>query len=430
LPQTGFKVIPRGGGTGLTGGSVPLENGCVIVNTEQLNRIHGIETHEMPTPDRSNRQVAVIHLESGVITDAAMAYARLNRDWCLPRTPPAPGPAPSAAISPKTPAAKPPCLWGTAIDNLSVFLHRHARWPIVHGPCGDHIPCSASCPKTGSDFDIADDTGRAHSIGRPWRLQIRQAGLGKDITNKALSGLPGIQKEGTDGIITSARFILHRAYPEKVTCCLEFFGTDMDEASRAIAAICEAFANHGEETLMALEHFDDAYVRAIGYKVKAPRQDLPKAVLLVDMVGHTGMQIQRGLARLDALMTGYPNTHLFVAENEQEARHVSGATANGWAPSPGGPNPSNSTKTSSCPSPPWPSLPSLPTTSTPRSSAKTRQALVFRLGAHLETAQPLEDPEWLAAKLPAAKRLLMAALDTHPLAGKHHLQEETTSGSS
>ena len=60
----------------------------------------------------------------------------------------------------------------------------------------------------------------------------------------------------------------------------------------AIAAICEAFANRGQETLMALEHFDDAYVRAIGYKVKAPRQDLPKAVLLVDMVGHDGSQIE------------------------------------------------------------------------------------------------------------------------------------------
>jgi FAD/FMN-containing dehydrogenase len=150
--------------------------------------------------------------------------------------------------------------------------------------------------------------------------EIRQAGLGKDITNKALSGLPGLQKEGTDGIITSARFILHRAYPEQTTCCLEFFGADMDEASRAIGAICEAFVNRGEETLMALEHFDDAYVRAIGYKVKAPRQDLPKAVLLVDMVGHHNDQIRRGIQRLQTLMADYPNTHLFVAENEQEAR--------------------------------------------------------------------------------------------------------------
>jgi hypothetical protein len=29
----------------------------------------------MPTPDRGNRQVAVIHLESGVITDAAISYS-------------------------------------------------------------------------------------------------------------------------------------------------------------------------------------------------------------------------------------------------------------------------------------------------------------------------------------------------------------------
>ena len=33
-----------------------------------------------------------------------------------------------------------------------------------------------------------------------------------------------MQKEGTDGIITSARFILHRMPAHVRTVCLEFFG--------------------------------------------------------------------------------------------------------------------------------------------------------------------------------------------------------------
>src|SRR3546814_7135778 len=40
--------------------------------------------------------------------------------------------------------------------------------------------------------------------------RFRKAGLGKDVTDKFLAGLPGVQKEGCDGLITSARWILHR----------------------------------------------------------------------------------------------------------------------------------------------------------------------------------------------------------------------------
>ena len=39
--------------------------------------------------------------------------------------------------------------------------------------------------------------------------EIRKKGLWKDITNKALGGVPGLQKEGTDGVITSAEFVLY-----------------------------------------------------------------------------------------------------------------------------------------------------------------------------------------------------------------------------
>ena len=36
--------------------------------------------------------------------------------------------------------------------------------------------------------------------------KFRKEGLGKDVTDKFLAGLPGIQKEGCDGLITSARW--------------------------------------------------------------------------------------------------------------------------------------------------------------------------------------------------------------------------------
>ncbi|MES1986668.1 MAG: hypothetical protein V4440_01315, partial [Pseudomonadota bacterium] len=64
---------------------------------------------------------------------------------------------------------------------------------------------------------------------------FRKVGLGKDVTDKFLSGLPGIQKEGCDGLITSATFILHRMPKHVRTVALEFFGN----VSHAVPAIVE-----------------------------------------------------------------------------------------------------------------------------------------------------------------------------------------------
>ncbi len=422
LAREGFKVVPRGGGTGLTGGSVPLENGCVVVNTERLNCIHGIETCEMPSPNQGRRQVAVLHLESGVITHAAIDYAK-KQGLVFATDPTSAWACTIGGNIAENAGGKTAVLWGTAIDNLLSFTMAMPDGCLYTIRRREHS-LRRILPEDRIRFDIADQRGTTIRTVTLEGTHIRQAGLGKDITNKALGGLPGIQKEGTDGIITSARFILHRAFPRQATGCLEFFGADMDEASRAITAICEAFANRGEETLMALEHFDDAYVRAIGYKVKAPRQDLPKAVLLMDMVGHDDGQIERGIRRLQGLMAEFPNTHLFVAENEQEAqrfwrdRKRLGAIAAR----------TKSFKLNEDIVLPIAALAEFARFADDINAAEQREnqlSLAFRLGTHLETAQPLEDPEWLVAKLPAAKVLLMAALERIRLAGKHHLQEET-----
>ena len=44
VTELGLKIIPRGGGTGLTGGSVPVASDCIVLNVEKLNRIHGMFT--------------------------------------------------------------------------------------------------------------------------------------------------------------------------------------------------------------------------------------------------------------------------------------------------------------------------------------------------------------------------------------------------
>ena len=117
--------------------------------------------------------------------------------------------------------------------------------------------------------------------------RFRKPGLGKDVTDKFLGGLPGVQKEGCDGIITSARWVLHRMPANIRTVCLEFFG-QAREAIPAIVEIRDYLEAQGPARgvrLAGLEHLDERYLKAVRYATKSKRGALPKMVLLGDIVG-------------------------------------------------------------------------------------------------------------------------------------------------
>jgi hypothetical protein len=51
LIELGLTIIPRGGGTGYTGGAIPLDRLSAVVNTEKLDRYEPIELAEiLPVP--------------------------------------------------------------------------------------------------------------------------------------------------------------------------------------------------------------------------------------------------------------------------------------------------------------------------------------------------------------------------------------------
>jgi FAD/FMN-containing dehydrogenase/Fe-S oxidoreductase len=332
----GLKAIPRGGGTGLTGGAVPVRRDCVVVNTEKLDRIRGVTERAFTRADGSPATAAVLELEAGVITEAAMEYAA-HRGLVFATDPTSAWASTIGGNIAENAGGKDCVLWGTCIDNVLSFqlaLPSGQRWTIrrVGHPLRKILPddriafevvvVDASGNSSGNSSGNASSNA-ADALVRRVELagtEIRKKGLWKDITNKALGGLPGLQKEGTDGVITSAEFVLYPAYEASQTLCLEFFGPDMDEASRVILALSRAFPDRGEEALMALEHFDDQYVRAIGYKVKAPRAETPKAVLLIDVVGHTPAQAARGVSTIRSILEEHPNTVLFQAADAAEAK--------------------------------------------------------------------------------------------------------------
>lgn len=419
----GLKLIPRGGGTGLTGGAVPVAPNCVIINTEKLNRIGTIENRTYEEADGVSLQLPTIELEAGVITEAAMQAAE-SVNLVFATDPTSAWACTIGGNIAENAGGKKAVLWGTAIDNLISFRIAVADGRLLEvkrcHPTGCRIdPQETICFEV---FNTTDDKflKRIEISGH----QLRKPGLGKDITNKTLRGLPGVQKEGTDGIITSAVFVLHHTYPYQRTVCLEFFGEDMEEAAEVIDRIARAFADKSREALMALEHFDEEYVRAIHYKAKAPRSQRPKAVLLIDIVGNAGNQVERGLDRLHTLLADYPNTFMAVAQNEHDAqrfwrdRKRLGAIAAR----------TNAFKLNEDIVLPLPALAEFAAFVDDLNVEEERsnqEEVIWQVLTYLEKAVPIEDPEWLAAKLPSVREHLQAALKQVTLAGRNHLSAET-----
>jgi FAD/FMN-containing dehydrogenase/Fe-S oxidoreductase len=319
IARLGLKAIPRGAGTGLTGGAVPLRAGCVVVNTEKLNRIRGIVTREFVLADGRTVSAQAMEVEAGVVTESAMEHAA-ERGLVFATDPTSAWASTVGGNIAENAGGKLAVRWGTCIDNLldwQMAMPNGQRWTVRRS----NHQLRKILPQDVVAFDVLDEQQKTVKQIELRGTEIRKNGLWKDITNKTLGGLPGMQKEGTDGVITSATFVLYPAYKAKQTLCLEFFGPDFEEASRVILELSQAFPFPAEdqETLLALEHFDDEYIRAIGYKVKAARAQTPRAVLLIDVAGDSQEQAGRGVARIRALLAEHPNTVLFVARDHAEA---------------------------------------------------------------------------------------------------------------
>lgn len=414
-----LHIIPRGGGTGLTGGSVPVAAGCVIINTEKLDTIIGI--HELPAQDDGAPACTVLRLEAGVVTQKAMQYAE-ERGYVFATDPTSAWASTIGGNIAENAGGKTAVLWGTAIDNILAYTIAMPGAGLLQVRRIGH-PQRKILPDDRVVFEVRDQAGALLQTISLQGDAIRKKGLWKDITNKALGGLPGVQKEGTDGVITSAEFILYKKYPKKLTFCLEFFGDSMDEASRVIVELSDFFVNRGEEALMALEHFDEEYIRAIDYKFKAARSVPPKAVLLIDMVAHTKEQILRGRNNLLTLLEKYPNTEIFVAADSDEAarfwrdRKRLGAIAAR----------TNAFKLNEDIVLPLPALADFARYIDQYNLDEDRfsqQCVIQAIKDYLDVAEPIEDPDWLEAKIPKAHELCDQAEESLGSSERGRLQQE------
>ena len=288
--ELGLTIIPRGGGTGYTGGAIPLTPMSAVINTEKLEKLDAVEFVKIPGSDK---EVGTIFSEAGVVTKRVSDAA--DRSGLVFAVDPTSLEASCIGGNIAMNAGgKKAVLWGTALDNLLWWrmVDTEGNWLEIlrldHNLSKIHDAPVASFELTWSDGSYAPGA----KILKQETLVIegkrfRKVGLGKDVTDKFLSGLPGVQKEGCDGLITSAKWVLHRMPKEIRTVCLEFFG----QAREAIPSIVEVKNYLDEQTknggaiLAGLEHLDEKYLKAVDYTTKSKRNVLPKMVLIGDIVG-------------------------------------------------------------------------------------------------------------------------------------------------
>jgi FAD/FMN-containing dehydrogenase/Fe-S oxidoreductase len=293
--ELGLTIVPRGGGTGYTGGAVPLTWKSAVINTEKLDTLTEVEMKELPGV---MEKVATIWTEAGVVTQrVADAAERAGYVFAVDPTS-----AEASCIGGNiamNAGGKKAVLWGTALDNLVSWrmVTPNAEWLEVMRV--NHNLGKIHDVETAS-FELRYFQADGKTLIRTERLDIpgktfRKEGLGKDVTDKFLSGLPGVQKEGCDGLITSARWIVHKMPAHTRTVCLEFFGNAKDAVPSIVEIKDFMFAEQKRSgvVLAGLEHLDDRYLKAVGYATKSKRGGMPKMVLFGDIAGNDADAVAR-----------------------------------------------------------------------------------------------------------------------------------------
>ncbi|MDD3936346.1 FAD/FMN-binding oxidoreductase [Rhodoferax sp.] len=299
--ELGLTIIPRGGGTGYTGGAIPLTWKSVVINTEKLEAMTEVEMRMLPGLDH---EVGTVWTEAGVVT-SRVAHAAERAGFIFAVDPTSADASCIGGNIAMNAGGKKAVLWGTSLDNL-------ASWRMVT-PQAEWLEVTRINHNMGKihDVDVASFELQYFKADgktplRSERLDIagksfRKEGLGKDVTDKFLSGLPGIQKEGCDGLITSARWVVHRMPQHTRTVCLEFFGNAKDAVPSIVEIKDFMFAEQQRSgvVLAGLEHLDDRYLKAVGYTTKSKRGaalsggGVPKMVLFGDIAGNDADEVAR-----------------------------------------------------------------------------------------------------------------------------------------
>ena len=306
-----FALIPRGGGSGMTGGAVPARKRTVIVSLTRLTRIGPVDLETM-----------TVTCEAGAITQAVATA--VDQAGALFSVDPASKQASSIGGNVSENAGGPMAFeYGTTLDNLLWWRMVTPTGEIITVERENH-PRHKILPDETAVFVVKDVSGGVRNVVHLRGDEIRLPGLGKDVTNKVLGGLPGMQKEGVDGIITEACFIVHPKPRYKRVMVLEFFGRSMHPAAvvvRELVALRNRIREEGDYAhLSAMEEFNAKYVQAIDYKRKSEKYEgLPISVIILQVDGDDPYLLDKCVGDIVSVVERQENVDIIVAEDDKEA---------------------------------------------------------------------------------------------------------------
>ena len=235
----GFPVIPRGAGSGLTGGSLAV-NGGVVLSTSRLNRIHLIDKENL-----------CARVEPGVIT--SHFHAAVEKE---------------GLFYPPDPAS-------SDFSTLGGNLAECAGGPraVKYGVTRDYV----------LGLKVVIPTGETIKTG----VQTVKGVVGYDLTRLMVGS------EGTLGIITEMTLKL-LARPESVRTMVAVF----DEMETAAVAVSEIIK---EGTLpRTVEYMDQTSIRCVEAYLKAGLPIDAGALLLIEVDGRND-EVDAAISRLELL---------------------------------------------------------------------------------------------------------------------------------
>ncbi len=253
--QTGIPVVTRGAGTGLNGGSIPIEGGLVLVLT-RMNHIYAIDPRS---------RVAIV--DPGVINvDLTTAAARYGLFYA-----PDPG--------------------SQTVSTIGGNIGNNAGGPhcLFHGVTSNHVLAVELVLPSGEVMWLGSHSG--------------------DVASYDLCGVV-VGSEGTLGTVTKAVVRLLRR-PEAVRTLLAVFET-IDDASETVS---EVIANGIVPA--AMEMMDAMVMTAVEAAIHAGYPADAGAVLLIDVEGHTE-ELPRLVDRIAAICQGHRPRLLRTAATDQE----------------------------------------------------------------------------------------------------------------
>ena len=299
--ELGLTIIPRGGGTGYTGGAIPLTWKSAVINTEKLEAMTEVE--HILHPGLSS-PVATVWTEAGVVTQrVADAAERAGYVFAVDPTS-----AEASCIGGNiamNAGGKKAVLWGTALDNLVSWrmVTPQAQWlevtRIDHNLGKIHDADVASFElqyfeadgKTPMRTEQLDDSGQNLPQGRPGQGRHRQV-------PERPAGYP-------EGRLRRPDHQRHAGWctacPSTPAPCAWSSSAIAQGRVPSIVEIKDFMFAEQKRTgvlLAGLEHLDDRYLKAVGYATKSKRGGLPKMVLVGDIVGDDADAVARATSEV------------------------------------------------------------------------------------------------------------------------------------